>query len=199
MTHCEIDQAAKDLLYLEAHTPKTFGTAPVSDEQLREVWELMKFAPTANNTNPLRIVAVKSPEARARLVPYMASGNDEKTRTAPLTLILAADTRFHEYMPVLAPHLADGFERFESMDPADRADTARFNALLQAGYLILAVRAAGLNAGPMLGFDKPGVDAEFFPDGRLTTLFVMNIGEYGDDAYRPRAPRLQFDQVVSFV
>lgn len=197
MSPIQIDQAARDLLYLEAHTPKTFGTAPVSDGQIREIWELMRFAPTASNTNPLRIVVVKSDEARARLLPHMAPGNDEKTRTAPATLILAADTRFHEHMPLLTPHVPDAFERFDAWAPDDRADAARFSAALQIGYLILAVRAAGLNAGPMLGFDADGVNAEFFPDGRLRALVVMNIGEYGDDPYRPRAPRLEFDQVVT--
>jgi 3-hydroxypropanoate dehydrogenase len=199
MSHIEIDQAARELLYLDAHTPKTFGTAPVSDDQIREIWELMKFAPTASNTNPLRIVVLKSAEARARLVPLMAPGNDEKTRTAPATLILAADTRFHEHLPALTPHVPDAFERFDAWSPEDRHDAARFSALLQAGYLILAVRAAGLNAGPMLGFDRPGVDAEFFPDGRLSTLLVMNIGEYGPEPHRPRAPRLAFDEVVTFM
>lgn len=192
-----LDQAARDLLYLEAHTPKTFGTAPVTDEQIREIWDLMRFAPTASNTNPLRIVVLKSAEARARVLPHMAPGNDEKTRMAPATLILAADTRFHEHMPLLTPHVPDAFERFDAWDPADRRDAARFSAALQIGYLILAVRAVGLNAGPMLGFDADGVNAEFFPDGRLSTLLVMNIGEYGDDPYRPRAPRLEFDQVVT--
>ncbi len=197
MSPIRIDQAARDLLFLEAHTPKTFGTAPVADEQIREIWELMKFAPTASNTNPLRIVVLKTPGARARLIPHMAPGNDEKTRTAPATLILAADTRFHEHLPVLTPYVPDAFERFDDWDPADRVDAARFSATLQIGYLILAVRAAGLNAGPMLGFDRAGVDAEFFPDGRLSTLVVMNIGEYGDDPFRPRAPRLGFDEVLT--
>jgi len=199
MSHIQIDQAAKDLLYLKAHTPKTFGTTPVTDEQIREIWELMKFAPTASNSNPLRVVVLKSDDARARLVPLMAPGNAEKTRTAPATVILAADTRFHEHLPALTPHVPDAFDRFDAWSHDDRRDAARFSALLQAGYFILAVRAVGLHAGPMLGFDKPGVDAEFFPDNRLTSLLVMNIGEYGPEPHRPRAPRLAFDEVVTFM
>jgi len=197
MNEIRIDQAAQDLLYLEAHTPTTFNDAPVSDQQIREIWELMKFAPTSNNSNPLRIVVIKSPEARERLLPHMADGNVPKVTSAPISLVLAADTRFHEYMPELAPYAPQAFEQQEARTRGEREATAQFNALLQAGYLILAVRAAGLNAAPMLGFDKAGVDAEFFADGRLSTLFVMSIGECDPDGFRPRSPRLQFDQVVS--
>ena len=197
MSPIQIDQAARDLLYLEAHTPTAFNGAPVSDEQIREVWELMKFAPTANNSNPLRIVVVRSPEARERLLPHMAPGNVPKVTSAPVTLILAADTRFHEYLPDLTPYAPQAFEQQEARTREDREVTAQFSALLQAGYLMLAVRAAGLNAAPMLGFDKTGVDSEFFADGRLSTLFVVSIGECDPGAYRPRAPRLEFDQVVT--
>jgi 3-hydroxypropanoate dehydrogenase len=197
MNEIRIDQAAQDLLYLEAHTPTTFNDAPVSDQQIREIWELMKFAPTSNNSNPLRIVVIKSPEARERLLPHMAEGNVPKVTSAPISLVLAADTRFHEYMPELAPYAPQAFEQQEARTREEREATAQFNALLQAGYLILAVRAAGLNAAPMLGFDKAGVDAEFFADGRLSALFVMSIGECDPDGFRPRSPRLQFDQVVS--
>ena len=197
MSAIRIDQAARDLLYLEAHTPTRFNGAPVSDEQIREVWELMKFAPTANNSNPLRIVVVRSPEARDRLLPHMAAGNVPKVSSAPVSLILAADTRFHEFMPELAPHAPQAFEQQEARTREEREETARFSALLQAGYLLLAVRAAGLNAAPMLGFDKAGVDGEFFADGRLSALFVVSIGECDPDGFRPRAPRLDFDQVVT--
>ena len=197
MSETQINQAAQNLLFTEAHTPKTFGTTPVTDEQIRGIWERMKYAPTASNTNPLRVVVVRSPEARVRLLPLMADGNRERTTSAPATLILAADTRFHEYLAMLSPHAPDAVAYHEARTREEREATATFNALLQAGYFIIAVRAAGLAAGPMLGFDKAGVDAEFFGDGRLSALFVLNIGEYGPDPYRPRGPRLEFDQVVS--
>ena len=197
MSPLHIDQAAQDLLYLEAHTPTSFNGAPVSDQQIRDIWQLMKFAPTANNSNPLRIVVIKSPEARERLLPHMAPGNVPKVTSAPISLILAADTRFHEYMPQLAPHAPQAFEQHEARTREEREATAQFSALLQAGYLVLAVRAAGLNAAPMLGFDKAGVDAEFFADGRLSALFVMSIGQCDADQFRPRSPRLAFDEVVT--
>lgn len=197
MSEIRIDQAAQDLLLLEAHTPTGFNGEPVRDEQLRDIWELMRFAPTANNSNPLRIVVVKSPEARERLMPHIAPGNVPKVTSAPVTLILAADTRFHEYLPHLTPYAPQAYEQQEARTREEREATAQFSALLQAGYLILAVRAAGLNAAPMLGFDKAGVDAEFFADGRLSALFVMSIGACDPDGFRPRAPRLEFDQVVS--
>ncbi|MEI7520848.1 MAG: malonic semialdehyde reductase [Thermoleophilia bacterium] len=199
MPETQIDQAAQNLLFTEAHTPRTFGTTPVTDEQIRGIWERVKYAPTASNINPLRVVVVRSPEARARLLPLMAEGNRERTTSAPATLILAADTRFHEYLATLTPHAPDSVAYHEARTREEREATATFSALLQAGYFIIAVRAAGLNAGPMLGFDKAGVDAEFFGDGRLSALFVLNIGEYGPDPYRPRAPRLEFDQVVTSI
>lgn len=199
MPETQIDHTAQNLLFTEAHTPKTFGTTPVTDEQIRGIWERMKYAPTASNINPLRVVVVRSPEARARLLPLMAEGNRARTTSAPATLILAADTRFHEYLATLTPHAPDAVAYHEARTREEREATATFSALLQAGYFIIAVRAAGLNAGPMLGFDKAGVDAEFFGDGRLSTLFVLNIGEYGPDPYRPRAPRLEFDQVVTSI
>jgi 3-hydroxypropanoate dehydrogenase len=188
---------AQDLLFREARTANTFTDEPVSDEQIRAVYDLVKFAPTSMNTQPLRVVLVRSPEARERLVTHMADGNKPKTAAAPLVAILAADLDFHEHLPRLVPHRPNAKDVFA--DEARRAAAARFNATLQLGYFIVGVRAAGLAAGPMTGFDADGINAEFFGDGRYTVLAVVNIGKPGEDAWFGRAPRLDYDEAVSSV
>ena len=127
----------------------------------------------------------------------MSPGNRAKTDSAPLVAILAADTQFHEHLDELLPHAPGARERFR--DPAAREQAARFNATLQTGYFLLGVRAAGLAAGPMGGFDHEGLDADFFPDGRLKSVLVVNIGRPADNAWRDRLPRLGHDDVVSTV
>jgi len=189
---------AQDLLFREARTANTFTDEPVTDAQLRAVYDLIKWAPTAMNQQSLRIVAVRSPEARERLVAHMSPGNQEKTRTAPLTAVLAADIDFHEHLPQVFPHKPDAKESLDGNEEA-RERLSRFNAGLQVGYFILGVRAAGLAAGPMTGFDPAGVDAEFFPDGRHRSLAVVNIGRPGPDAWFARNPRLTPDQVITTV
>lgn len=188
---------AQDLLFREARTANTFTGEPVSDEQIRAVYELVKYGPTSMNQQPLRIVLVRSPEARKRLVKYMSEGNQAKTATAPLVAILAADLDFHENLPKVFPHVPGAKDVFA--DPAKRGTSARFNATIQVGYFILGVRAAGLAAGPMTGFDADGINAEFFGDGRHTVLAVVNIGRPGDGAWFGRSPRLDFEEAVSSV
>ncbi len=189
---------AQDLLFLQARTANTFTDESVSDEQIRAVYDLTKWAPTALNAQPLRIVLVRSTEARARLVGQLSEGNRAKTEQAPLIAILAADTDFHDELGRTAPFAAAARDRFAADDEA-RADSARTNAMLQAGYFLLGVRAAGLAAGPMGGFDAEGVAREFFPDGRHQPLLVVNIGKPGADAYRPRGLRLDYEEVVTSV
>jgi len=192
-----LDSTSQDLLFRAAHTANTFTDEPVTDEQTRAVYDLVKYAPTAFNQSPLRITLVRSAEARARLVPHMAEGNRPKTSTAPLTAILSVDLDFHEKLPELfpiVPGLKDAFA-----DQQQREPVGTFNASLQVGYFILGVRAAGLAAGPMSGFDPAGVDKEFFGDGKQKTLLVVNIGKPGEDAYRPRSPRLAYEDVVTTV
>jgi len=188
---------AQDLLFRAARTAHAFTDEPVSDEQIRAVYDLVKFAPTSMNTQPLRIVLVRSPEARERLVKHMSDRNQPKTAAAPLIAILAADLDFHEHLPKLVPHLPDAKTVFA--DEAKRAASARFNATLQMGYFILGIRAAGLAAGPMTGFDADGLNAEFFGDGRYTVLAVVNIGKPGEGAWYGRAPRLDYEEAVSSV
>ena len=188
----ELSSEAQDLLFRSARTANSFSGAPVTDAHLRAIYDLLRWAPTSANTQPLRIVAVRTPEARERLLPLLAEGNRAKTESAPVTLLLAADRRFDEHLPPLAPFAAGMFT-----DPRLREESANYNAILQAGYAILAVRAAGLAAGPMLGFDGEAIDAEFFPDGRFHVVLVVNVGGPGAQPWFDRLPRLDYEEVVS--
>ncbi|MEU2869317.1 malonic semialdehyde reductase [Streptomyces olivoreticuli] len=192
-----LDSAAQDLLFREARTANTFSDEPVTDEQIQAVYDLVKYAPTAFNGSPLRVVLVRSEEARERLVAHMAEGNQPKTRTAPLVAILAADNEFHEELPTLFPHFPQAKDVFFSERSA-REGAASVNGALQAAYFILGVRAAGLAAGPMTGFDFAGVQKEFLDDDH-TPLMVVNIGKPGENPWFPRSPRLSYDEVVTTV
>jgi 3-hydroxypropanoate dehydrogenase len=189
---------AQDLLFRDAHTAYAFTDEPVTDEQLKAVYHLVKWAPTAMNSQPLRVVLVRTPDARARLVQHMGGNNQARVSTAPAVAILAADVDFHDELHKTFPVVPSAREMFVA-DEAARERTARFSAALQAAYFLVGVRAAGLGAGPMTGFDAAGVDAEFFPDGDHKTLMVVNIGRTADDGQRPRLPRLDFDEVVASI
>ncbi|MFF7215225.1 malonic semialdehyde reductase [Streptomyces sp. NPDC008238] len=193
-----LDSAAQNLLFREARTANAFTGEPVTDEQVQAVYDLVKYAPTAYNQQPLRIVLVRSPEARERLVRHMNEGNRAKTAAAPLVAVLAADNEFHEELPAQFPAFLEANEVLFAERPVREASAA-FNAALQVGYFILGVRAAGLAAGPMTGFDADAVDKEFFPDGDHSVLAVVNIGEPGENAWRERGPRLPYDEVVTTV
>jgi nitroreductase len=196
--HLVIDKYTQDLLFLDARTANAFTDEPVTEEQVQAIYDLVRWAPTSFNQQPLRVVLVRSPEARERLVALMAPPNREKTRTAPLTAILAADTEFHQHMPTQFPVFPEAKNVFFS-DDVVREESARLNAALQVGYLIIGVRAAGLAAGPMVGFDAPAVSQEFFPGGLSRALVVMNIGKAGPDAWWGRLPRLEYGQVFTEV
>jgi 3-hydroxypropanoate dehydrogenase len=193
-----LDAEARKLLFTDARTANSFTDEPVSDDQLRAIYELTKFAPTAANTQPLRVLYVHKGEARDRLVRHMLGANGPKTAAAPAVAILAADLGFHEHIPTVFPIRPEMKDSFEA-NSKSRVAHAKFNATLQAGYFLLGVRAAGLAAGPMAGYDAEGVDNEFFPDGRLRTLLVVNIGRPDGGAWFDRLPRLEYDQVVSHV
>ncbi|WP_191280284.1 malonic semialdehyde reductase [Nocardioides flavus (ex Wang et al. 2016)] len=185
---------AQALLFRDARTPNAFTDEPVTDEQVAAIYDLVKYAPTAMNTQPLRIVLVREDDARERLLKVMADGNRDKTANAPLVAILAADTDFHDHLPRTFPHFPGAREVFA--DPVGREEAARFNATLQIGYFLLGVRAVGLAAGPMGGFDAEALDAEFFAGTSLKSLLVVNLGRPGENAWYDRLPRLEHDEVV---
>ncbi|MET7967552.1 malonic semialdehyde reductase [Micromonospora sp. NPDC005305] len=191
-----LDRAAQDLLFRAARTANAFTDEPVDEEQVRAIHDLVRNGPTAMNAQPLRVLLLRSAAARARLLPYLSSGNRDKTAGAPLTVVLAADVDWHDRLPELFPHRPGARDWFAG-DPAGREAQARLNAALQIGYLLVGVRAAGLAAGPMAGFDAAGVEREFFPDGRHRVLLLMNIGRPAPGAWRERLPRLGYAEVVS--
>ena len=195
-----LDDAALDLLFREARTANTFTDEPVSDDTVRRIYDLVKMGPSAMNQQALRILAVKSKEAREQLVAHMSPGNKAKTLSAPMVFVLAADTAFHTFLPRTFPAFPGAMASFEGDEKqADRESSARFNATLAAGYVIMAIRAVGLAAGPMLGFSKEGVDATFFPDGRWRSILVITLGKPGPNAWRERFERLGFDEAVKIV
>jgi 3-hydroxypropanoate dehydrogenase len=193
-----LSKDAQDLLFRSARTANTFSDAPVTEEQIQAVYDLVKWAPTSMNTQPLRVVLVRSPEARERLVAHMSDGNKAKTAAAPLVAILAADVNFHDELPRTFPHYPGARDMFVDKDEM-RDGMARFNGGLQVGYFILGIRAVGLAAGPMTGYDADGLNAEFFADGEHKALAVVNIGVPGEGAWMDRLPRLDYEDVVTTI
>lgn len=193
-----LPREVQDLLFREARTANSFSDEPVSDEQIQAIYDLVKWAPTSMNTQPLRALVINTEEGKQRLLPHMAEGNRAKTATAPVTVVLAADTDFHENLPKTFPHKPDAKDLFAG-DESSREGFARLNSLLQVGYFIIGVRAAGLAAGPMTGFDAAGIDKEFFADRKWKSLVVVNVGKPGDNAWLDRLPRLDYAEVVETV
>jgi len=190
-----LSASAQDLLFREARTANAFTDEPVDDATVRAVYDLVKYAPTSMNNQPLRVALARSDDARERLLKHMAEGNREKTARAPLVAVLAADIDFHENLPRVFPHFPQAREMFT--DTAGREQVARLNACLQVGYFLLGVRAAGLAAGPMTGFDADALDADLFADRPWKSLVVVNIGRPAENAWQERLPRLEHDEVVT--
>jgi 3-hydroxypropanoate dehydrogenase len=194
MTHdFVLSPDAQDLLFREARTANRFTDTPVTDEQVAAIYDLVKYGPTAMNAQPLRLLLVRE-EGRDRLLKHMSDGNRDKTASAPLVAVLAADVDFHENLERTFPHFPGAKEAFS--DAEAREAQARFNAALQAGYFLIGVRAAGLAAGPMGGFDARGIDEEFFAGTPWRSFMVVNIGHPAEDAWFDRLPRLELDEVV---
>lgn len=186
---------AQDLLFREAHTAKKFTDEPVSDEQVAAIYDLIKWGPTMTNSQPMRIVLARSDDARERVVSHMLPNNAEKTASAPLIAVLAADMKFNRHIERIfpdAPFMAQMYEKDDFREPI--ADS---QAWMQAGYFVMGIRAIGLDACPMLGFDRPGLDADLFADTDLKCICVVLIGKPTEDAYGPRLPRLDYNEVVS--
>ncbi len=193
----KLDSATLDQLFNSARTHNAWQDKAVSDSLLAELHDLMKWGPTSANCWPLRTVFVKSPEAKARLVPLLMEGNRAKTLAAPVTALLGMDMAFYDELPRLFPH-ADAKSWFVGNDALISA-TAFRNSSLQGAYFMLAARALGLDCGPMSGFDTAAVDAEFFKNTQIKTNFICNLG-YGDTAQLfPRSPRPNFAEVCKII
>ena len=187
-----LDDEVLGVLFTDARTHRKWLDRAVDEATLRRVYELARWPPTSANSEPLRLVFVKSAASKARLRPALDQGNVEQTMSAPVTAIVAHDSRFFELMPELSPSRPEIAARFGALPEAARERLAFQGGTLQGAYLMLAARAVGLDCGPMGGFDRARVDADFFPDGRWKSNFLVNLG-YGDSsALRPRAPRLDF-------
>ncbi|MFC5436318.1 malonic semialdehyde reductase [Rhodanobacter umsongensis] len=191
-----LSEATLDQLFRSARTLNAWLPKEVSDEQLRQLYELAKFGPTSANSSPMRVVFVKSAAAKAKLAPLMSDGNRAKTLEAPVTAIIGTDHEFYEHLPKLFPH-ADARSWFVGNQPLIDV-TAFRNATLQGAYVLMAARALGLDCGPMSGFDNAGVDAAFFAGTAIKSNFVISIG-YGDASRNlfPRSPRLAFDEACT--
>ena len=192
-----LDDAALDQLFRSARTHNGWLPQPVTDDELRALYDLMKMGPTSANCSPARIVFLRTPEAKARLRPALSPGNLDKTMSAPVTAIIGHDMSFYEKLPQLFPH-ADARAWFAGK-PELIASTAFRNGTLQGAYLMLAARAIGLDCGPMSGFDAARVDAEFFASTEIKTNFLCNLG-HGDPAKLfARSPRLAFDDACTLL
>jgi 3-hydroxypropanoate dehydrogenase len=191
-------QISTEQLFDQARTHNAWTDRPVSDDTLRQLYDLMKWGPTSANCQPARVLFVRSPEAKARLLPCLLESNRAKTAAAPVTAIIGMDMSFYEKLPQLFPHNPQARSWFEGQ-PALIETTALRNSSLQGGYFILAARALGLDCGPMSGFDAAAVDAAFWAGTTVRTNFICNLG-YGDASQLfPRSPRLAFDEACRIV
>jgi len=194
----KLDDAALDTLLRKARTQNGWLPTPVSDAELRAIYDVMKWGPTSANCCPARLVFLRTPEAKARLLPALSPGNVDKTKAAPVTAIIGYDTRFYELMAKLFPHRPDMADNFKN-NPTLAQITAFRNGTLQGAYFMLAARAVGLDIGGMSGFDNAKVDAEFFPDGRVKSNFLCNVGHGDPSKVLPRLPRLDFEEACTLL
>jgi 3-hydroxypropanoate dehydrogenase len=186
------------LLFLDARTHNGWIDRPVSDADLRRIFDVMKMAPTSANTSPARFLFLRTPQAKERLKPALLSGNVEKTMSAPAVAIVGYDLKFYEHLPRLFPHNLEARTWFEGN--AKLIETTAFrNGTLQGAYFIIAARALGFDIGAMSGFDNAKVDAEFFPDGTVKSNFLINIGHGDPSKLFTRSPRWEFDEVCKIL
>lgn len=193
-----IEQKAVETLFTDARTHNIWKDEPVSEKTLRELYQLMRFGPTSMNCQPTRVLFLRSNTAKERLKPALMPGNQEKTMKAPMVAVLGYDTEFYEHLPRMFAHNKDAKSLFEGKK--DFINTTAFrNGSIQGGYFIMAARAVGLDCGPMSGFNNAAVDEEFWPDGKVKSNFLCNLG-YGDaSALFPRNDRFTFDEVCQFL
>lgn len=192
-----LDTAAMQQIFLSARSHNKWQPGEISDGTLKRLYDIVKMGPTSANCSPARYLFVRSDDAKARLKPHLSSGNTDKTMTAPVTVILGYDLAFYDHLPKLFPH-TDARSWFTGND-ALVEETAFRNGTLQGAYLIIAARALGLDTGPMSGFDRDGVDKEFFSGTRIKSNFLINLG-YGDPAgLFDRLPRFDFAEVAEIL
>jgi nitroreductase len=192
-----LTQEALDQIFLQARTHNVWLDRPVTDETLHKIFDTMKWGPTSANCSPLRVIFVKTPEAKEKLLTGVHAGNIEKVKTSPVTAILAQDIEFYEKLPKLFPH-TDARSWFVGNQPLIEA-TALKNASLQAAYFIIAARSLGLDCGPLGGFDAHVVDAAFLKGTTWRSVFLCNLG-YGDHTKLfPRGPRFEFEEACRIV
>lgn len=193
----KLNDEALDLLFRNARTHNGWQDRPLTDQTLREIYDLMKMGPTSANSSPARIVFVRSAEAKSKLLTAVAPGNLEKTKTAPVTAIIAQDLEFYEKLPKLFPH-ADAKSWFAGNQKLIQETAAR-SAVLQGAYFIIAARALGIDSGAMSGFDNAKVDELFFSGTNWKSNFLLNLG-YGDEQKLfPRSPRLSFEEACKVI
>jgi 3-hydroxypropanoate dehydrogenase len=186
------------LLFTEARTHNGWVDKPVTDAEIRQIFDVMRAGPTSANCSPARFVFVRTPAGKERLKPALSSGNLEKTMAAPVTAIIAYDLHFYDALPKLFPHNLDARSWFANSETVAQT-TAFRNGTLQGAYFIIAARALGLDCGAMSGFDNAKVDAEFFPHGRVKSNFLLNIGHGDPSKLFGRSPRYDFDDVCTMV
>lgn len=192
-----LSQDALNQLFLEARTYNSWSDTPVTDEQIHQIYDLMKMGPTSANCCPARMIFVRSEDAKARLARLCDAGNDKKILAAPVTVIIGHDMSFPNKMAELFPHNPAAAHWFDA--PEVRAATAFRNGTLQGAYFMMAARAIGLDCGPMSGFDQAAVDAEFFAGTSIKSNFICTIGVGTQDNLYPRSPRLQFSDAAEIM
>jgi len=192
-----LNDASLDQLFRQARTVHAFQNIPVLDETIHQLYDLLKWGPTAFNAQPARYVFVKTAQAKAKLIPALMLGNVPQVESAAVTVIVAQDTRFHEHLPTQFPGY-DAKPLFDA-NPAMTEATAARNSSMQGAYLILAARALGLDCGAMSGFNPQAVNDAFFPDGRFKANFLINLGVADPVGVHPRGPRLAFDEAAQIL
>ena len=197
MPHAVSDEAL-DTLFRGARSHNRWTDEPVSDALLMAIYDLLRWGPTAGNITPARFHFLKTAQAKERLKPHLDDGNVEKSMSAPVVAILGYDLDFPETLSVLKPHAPNAKKYFDGKPDLVREDAFR-NGNLQGAYFMIAARALGLDCGPMGGFDRAGVDKEFFAGTGIKSNFLCALGHGNPAALHPRAPRLSFDQACKIL
>lgn len=192
-----LDQDALNTLFINARSHNGWLDKEVTDKQIHQIYDLMKFGPTAANNCPARITFVKSEDAKQKLKAHLDEGNIEKAMSAPVVAIISYDIEFYEKLPFLFPHT--DARSWYAGKPEKIKSAGEMNATLQGAYFMLAARAVGLDCGPMGGFNNQTLDEEFFPDGKTKSIFICALGQGDESKIYPRGPRLSFDEACEIV